>query len=80
VHPLQKLLRDREARGRADDGINRAFWAERCLPIVNPFVNSTWRKGREAVEAPAYIALFDFSPMSYAVFVRELKVRAAFHQ
>ncbi len=75
MHPLQKGPFDGKARSRANDCVDGALRANRCWIVVDPLLNLSGRKNREAVEASANLAFKQLRSIPKGMLMRRAEVR-----
>jgi hypothetical protein len=71
MHAFEEFFGDGMSGGGADDGVNSALGAQRCLFLIDPLADLGGRKNRHAVEASACFTLFKFDPMITAKIVSD---------
>lgn len=72
MHAVQEFRRDRIARGRANNGINCAFWTLGGLALVAPFRDLRRGKDCKAVKAAAQGTGLQFHAMEHAMLMCRL--------
>jgi hypothetical protein len=75
MHELQKVARDRMARGRPEDGVYWTIRTNRSLSVINPFRNGRRWERAQAIEAPAHLTCIKLGSMADAMLVRGFEIR-----